>query len=309
MRLTWLLLVTGCATESWFELGVEDGPTAVGARLYAGASSGSCRAGERGAHCSFDTVTTKSVMVEPPGIFEHVTDSNVSVDLLAIGDGTAVLTVIADNGDETKTFTRSIRARAVDRVVVTPTLREEPCASPARFGIGMRASLPLAIHGGADQLYGHQFFPVDIAGATLDDARSTDALLVVRLAETPGTVSLTSTLDPSFALAIETFAPAAVESIAIGDLPTNWFPLESARATIDLIVDGQPVCGDALSRTVTIDTPKVCKIQADDGTLETKTSAGMSSVPLRAYQAGECKITVTLAGTALSATKSFIVTM
>ena len=311
MRLTWLLLVTGCATESWFELDVEDGPTAVGASLYAGARSGSCREGERGDSCSFDTVTTKSVTLKPEGIFERVEDSLVAVELRAIAEGTAVLTVVAGNGDETKTFTRSISARAVDRVTVTPTLRTLPCASPALFAIGMRASLPSALHGGDTQLHGHRFVPIDVSGATLDDERSTDELVVVQLADTPGTVSLASALDPTFALAIETFAPAAIERIAIGDAAANWFPLAPNGASIDLIVGGQPVCGDRLSRTVTVANPRVCQIyDADgDGTSTSKTVAGMSSVLLRAYQAGDCTITVALDGTSVTATKTFIVTM
>lgn len=305
------LLVTGCAYESWFELGVEDGPTAVGARLYAGASSGNCREGERAAHCSFDTVTIKSVTLKPEGIFERMTDSNIAVDLRAVGEGTAVLTVVADNGDETKPFTRSIIARAVDRVVVTPTLRELACPTPARFAVGMRTSLPIRIHGGDDQLHGHSFFPVDIVGATLDAARSTDELLEVQLAETPATVTLSSALDPTFALAIETFAPAAVEGITIGDVSGKWFPLAPTRVPIDLMVGGQAVCGDALSRTVTIDTPQICKIYEDDGdgASDAKTAAGMSSVLLRAYQAGSCTITIALDGTALTATRTFTVTM
>lgn len=311
MRLTVLLLVTGCTTESWFELGVEDGPTAVGATLHAGAQSGSCRDGERGDTCDFDTVTTRTVTLKPEGIFERVADSLVAVELRAVAEGTAVLTVVADNGDETKTFTRSISARAVDRVAVTPSLRELPCASPARFAIGMRAALPSTLHGGGLQLHGHGFSPIDIAGATLDDALSTDELVVVQLADMPGTVSLSSALDPGFSLALETFAPAAVESIMIGDVPARWFPLAPSQVPIDLMVGGQPVCGDRLSRTVTVDNPQVCQIyEVDgDGTSSTKTEAGMSSVLLRAYQAGECKITVALDGTAVAATKTFIVTM
>jgi hypothetical protein len=298
-------------TESWFELGVEAGPTAVGASLHAGAHSRSCRDGERATDCTFATVTTKSVTLEPEGIFERVPDSLVAIELRAIAEGTAVLTVVADNGAETRTFTRSIAARAVDRVTVTPSLRGMPCASPARFAIGMRASLPSSIHGGDLQLHGHGLFPIEVTGATVDETRSTDELLVAQLADSPGTVSLLSDLDPSFALAVETFAPAAIESITIGDVSSRWFPLAPTEVPIDLIVGGQPVCGDALSRTATVETPQVCQIyEADgDGTSTSKTAAGMASVLLRAYQAGSCTISVALGGTSVSATKTFIVTM
>lgn len=302
----WLLLVAGCATQSWFELGVEPGPTAVGAHLYMGAQSGNCHEGERAAHCTFDTVVTKSVTLDPSGIFERDLDSNVAVDLIAVGEGTTLLTVVANNGDETKTFTRAITATAADHVAIEPMLRDGPCSSPARFATGTRVSLPTALYRGATQLHGHQYVPFALTGGTLDTERSTDVLLEAQL--TDPMVEITSPIDPNFAFTAETFAPAAVEAIAIGDV-RSWFPLSVTQVPVDLLVGGQATCADSLSRTVTVSTPQICQIYEDSGTSTTYTEAGMTAVPLRAYNPGACTITVTLDGTALTATQTFIITM
>ncbi len=309
MRLAWFLVLAGCATESWYELGVDPAPTAVGARVFAGVSSGNCREGERAAHCSFDTVTIKTVTLATEGVFERQLDSNVAIDLVALTEGMTRMTVVADNGDEEKTFITTLTALAADRVTVTPTLREQPCSLPARYALGFRPTLPTKKFHGDTPLNGRYYNPFDITGgATLDVDRSRDGDLVLQLPDSPSSIALTSPVDPSFALALETFAPSQVEAVVIGDAPTTkWFPLNPLRLPIDLIVGGAPVCGDTLPRTAR--TTGVCKIYEEDGdgTSEVKTVAGMSTLLLRAYESGTCTVEVTLEGTTLTATKTLTV--
>ena len=309
MRLAWLLGIAGCASETWFELGVDPGPTAVGARLFAGASSGNCREGERASHCSFDTVTTKSVVFDDPSLFARDTASRVAIDLLAVAEGTTRMTVVADNGDEEKTFYRSLTALPANRAVVTPTLRGEPCASPARYAVGHRPVLTPELYAGDTRLGGRYYHPFELTGgATIDEQRSVEADLFLVMPSTPGAVTMTSPIDPSFSLALEAFAPADVEAIVLGEVPAgSWFPLSTTRLPVDVLVDGTPICGDALARTAR--TTGVCKIYEEDGdgASDTKTVAGMTDVLLRAYSAGECTVEVTLDGTTLSATKTLTV--
>jgi hypothetical protein len=309
MRLGWIVVFAGCATESWYELGTDPGPTAVGARVFAGVSSGNCHAGERASHCSFDTVTIDEVTLGTAGIFERSADTNVAIDLLAVAEGTTRMTVVADNGDETKEFVTTLSALAADRVTVTPTLRDQPCVLPARYAIGFRPTLPTAKFHGDTPLHGRYYNPFDITGgATLDVDRSRDGDLVMQLSDTPATLTLTSPVDASFSLTLETFAPSQVEAVVIGDVPsTDWFPLSVTRLPIDIVVGGAPVCGDSLSRTAR--TSGVCKIYEEDGdgASDTKTIAGMSTLLLRAYQSGTCTVEVSLDGTALTATKTLTV--
>ena len=309
MRLAWFLVLAGCTTESWYELGVDAAPTAVGARVFAGVSSGNCRSGERAAHCSFDTVTIEKVTLATEGVFERQLDSNAAIDLLALTEGMTRMTIVADNGDETKTFITTLIALATDRVTVTPTLRDMPCSLPARYAIGYRPTLPTAKFHGDTKLNGRYYNPFDITGgATLDSERSRDGDIVLQLSDAPGPITLTSPVDTSFALALETFAPSQVEAVVIGDAPTTqWFPLNPMRIPIDLMVGGAPVCGDSLPRTAR--TTGVCKIYEEDGdgTSDTKTVAGMSTLLLRAYESGTCTVEVTLDGTTLTATKTLTV--
>jgi hypothetical protein len=308
MRTWWLLVVAGCATESWYELGADPNPTAVGATFFAGVSSGNCREGDRAAHCSFDTVTIESLTLSTPGVFDVDPASPVAIALIAVGEGSTQMTIEADNGDETKTFVRVLTTLAADRVTVTPTRRDEPCSLPARFGVGLRPTLPVEKYRGDTLLHGRYYNPFELTGGgTIDRDRSRDGDLVLALPDVPASFTMTSPVDPSFSLALETFAPAQAESIVLGDTPAQWFPLTPARVSVDLIVGGQPACGDSLPRTVT--TEGVCVINEEDGTgtVTTQTVAGLDEVLLRAYQAGTCTVRVDLDGTSVTAMKSFTV--
>jgi hypothetical protein len=280
----WLLIVgmAACAPAEPPALVMTANPIALGAT----------------AHGRLDGLS--AVTVEPAGIVS-VAETDGGFDLVALAEGTTRLTATRDDGEEAA---RVVVVATIDDVIVTPALHGVACTAPALFATGMRASIPVELRGDGQILHGDIVPPVDVTGATIDADTSADGTLELRMPDVTGPVSLTAAGGSIGEL--RAFAPSEVTALEVTAGATTVHPLMTVDLAIDLQVDGRAACGDALSRTVTIETPQTCEL-ADSST--SVTSAGLADVGVRGVRAGQCRIRVELGGTALVATQSLTVTM
>jgi hypothetical protein len=241
--------------------------------------------------------------IAPEDVFSLATTGD-RLELVAQIAGTANLTVT--NSDDF-TITRIVEAVAIDQVIATPTRNGVPCELPALFTLGARASIPVEVHGGGRRLNGEVVPPIIASGdAILVPEESADGTLAVRLPGTATTVQLTSSVDTSFAVTLETIEPAAVDALTLGEPDGHLIPVTLVDVPIDLAAGGRALCGDTLSRTVVVNTPTTCKL-ADGSTR--KTTTGIDTVSIRGLHSGDCTIRVSLDGTPLTVTKTLTVSM
>jgi len=279
-----VLVVVGCA-EAPPALEFTSNPIAVGAIAR----------GELG-----DLATAA---IAPEDVFSLATTGD-RLELVAQVAGTANLTVT--NSDDF-TITRIVEAVAIDQVIATPTRNGVPCELPALFTLGARASIPVEVHGGGRRLNGEVVPPIIASGdAILVPEESADGTLAVRLPGTATTVQLTSAVDASFAVTLETIQPTAVDALTLGEPDGHLIPVTLVDVPIDLAAGGRALCGDTLSRTVVVDTPTTCKLS--DGSSR-KTTTGIDTVSIRGLHSGDCTIRVSLDGTPLTVTKTLTVSM
>lgn len=305
LTLSSIAMGAACVPESFFEMAITPSPIAVGARARVQFSAGSCRQGERGSWCDFDEVTIERVQFDPPGVFEEGPEG-----ITAIAEGGTSLTVVAQAGGDSKTFAQYVSALPITRALAIPTRRGEPCELPALYAVGVDATVPFELWHDDRVLHGVGLVPFTVTGATLDVERTLDRDLVIRLPATPGAVAtLSSPLDATAHTELETISPAAIDGITLGGTATTNV-LGVAKLTIDVTSGGHQVCGDTISRTVTVTTPDTCRVTDDpqDGATLAYTKAGLTELVVRGYAAGACTLEVTLAGTDVRATRTITIT-
>jgi hypothetical protein len=297
---------TGCTGASLFDMTVTYEPVAIGAVALGQLQSRTCTE----ADCDFATVKIRSMDVTPPGIFDvpqRFTRAD-NFQLLALTEGTATLTVTGDDGEDTRTFTRDLTAVAANRVTGVLSHEGFACATPVRYGPGLTIEMPFDVWRDDAKLYSYGLVPFVAAGAEIDLDLSQSGNLTLRLPATTATVSITSTLDPSFAVSLEVIAPTAIDGITLSGPDEPLQILDAAALTVEVTAGGAVVCADNISRTATTQTPDVCKIRGPN--LENEwTSPGMHTITVAGIHSGTCTITVTNAITGPSATTSFEVTM
>ena len=171
-KLGWLLpalLLGACSVDRQFDGAPPKGPLAVGATAIGGAASESCRHGERGSWCDSNPVEILALSSTPAGIFEltHPRPGG-AVDVRALAEGTALLSITASDGLETRTFTGELRALSINSVLVTPVnKRAEPCSEPLLFATDTSLDLPFELRHDSIVLLGSGVYPFEAAGFTL----------------------------------------------------------------------------------------------------------------------------------------------
>jgi hypothetical protein len=168
----------------------------------------------------------------------------------------------------------------------------------------MRASMAAEVRGSGELLHGDVLPPVEVTGAIIDADTSADGTIELRMPDAAGSVTLSA--YGVIVAELRAFTPPEVTALDVTADAPSLTPLATVNLAIDPTVEGRAVCGDTLSRTVTIETPTICEL-ADGST--SVTSAGLADVRIRGLLAGVCNVRVDLAGTALTATKALTVTM
>jgi hypothetical protein len=301
-----LVAATGCTRNALFDMSVTYEPVAIGALALGQLQSRTCSETD----CDFATVKILSMEITPPGIFappERFTRDD-NFQLLALAEGTATITITGDDGADTRTFSRDLTAVAANRVTGALAYNAAPCPTPVLYGPGLTVQMPFEIWRDDTTLHSYGLVPFTATGAEIDVELSQSGTLALKLPSTATTVSVISTLDPSFANSLDVISPTAIDGITLSDPDEPLMILDVASLSVEVTAAGAVVCGDAISRTARSLTPAVCKIKGPTPMAEW-TSAGMHEVVVTGVSAGTCTITVTNAITGPTATTSFDVTM
>jgi hypothetical protein len=298
-------VATGCAPPT-VDLDVTPSPIAVGARAIAAVTSGSCS--DDG--CSRGEVDITSLSLEPPGVFELVSEpSGGDVVFAAVAEGITTLTLVARTDHETKTFTHTLGALPIDSITITPRDGETPCELPALYSTGMSAELPIELRSAGTQLHGEGFTAIAADRGTVNAERSTANTLAIELPPTPGAVTLTSSSDASLAFAVEAFEPLSIDGVQLRATDPRIGPIVATDVLIDVLVGSRRVCGDGLTRTVFSETPTICRLADDDGSVTSVSGVGLRSVRVVGVKPGVCTLRLTLGTAGRTATTSLEVTM
>jgi hypothetical protein len=299
-----LVLLGGCTEEKFYSSGLPT-PMAVGASAAGAIYSESCTKIDKHVDCEMPAVTS-SYELKPAGVFSlSSTDTRYTVTAIAEGDVT--LTIHADNGTS-ETFLHPLTALAIDNVAVkTLDASAAPCTLPPRYQVGTTVELEYVLQHGITPLYG-AVFPFTASAGTVAQSDEYDRVLDLTMPATTDTVTLTSSADPAFSLAVRGFTPAEVTAIELGELEYPLTVALSSGAPMFLSLgDGTRVCANQLSRTTTSITPDVCRVFQNTPAGMISLTSTVDFVQVLALKPGTCTLSVALDGTAIASTHEFIV--
>jgi hypothetical protein len=297
----------GCtARSSLFDMTVTTEPVAVGASATGQLQSRTCSETD----CDFATVKILSMDVTPPGVFDTPSAGTTpgTFAIPALAEGTATFTVTGNDGDDTRTFTRDLGAVAANRVTGAFAYERTTCPTPVVFGPGLQVQMPFEVWRDDTKLFSFGFTPFVVEGAPIREDLSVTNNLTLMLPGQPATVTVSSTIDPSFQTSVEVIDATAIDGIALSGPDEPLQILDVAALTVEVSAAGRVVCNDNISRTATTLTPTVCKIKGPTPRDEW-VSAGMHEIQVTGVGAGTCTITVTNAITGPTAMTSFQVAM
>jgi hypothetical protein len=251
-----------------------------------------------------------SMDISPPGVFDPPQRGTTSgsFQFPAVEEGSATFTISGNDGEDTRMFTRELTAVAANRVTGALAYDGIACPTPVLYGPGLHVQMPFEIWHDDAKLYSDGLVPFAASGAEIDLAVSQSGTLTLDLPSTAATVTVTSTLDPTFSASLEVIAPTAIDGITLSGPDEPLSILDAAAMTVTVTAGGAIVCGDNISRTATTLTPDVCKIKGPTPRDEW-IAAGMHAIEVTGIKSGTCTITVTNAITGPTATTSFDVTM
>ncbi len=307
MRTWWILLCAmGCDSTSVFEFNRTHLPIAVGATFSGTLSSRTCS----GADCDLHPVEILDMSVEPPGVFDTPFrgDRDGVVSTVALTEGTATLTIIATDGEQTPTFTAELTALAPNRV--TGEMADSPtviCPLPALYAPSVAPQMPFTIWRDDIELFDTDLVPFASDGLPINDSMRHIGTLYFESATEPGTTHVTSTVDPAFAVEFAVISPDAIDTMTLSGPDEPLQILDEGKLHLAVLAGGQPVCADSISRVARTETPSICKLAPPNPRVEWATP-GMREISVAALAAGTCTIEVTQSGL-VPAQISFDVTM
>jgi len=220
-------------------------------------------------------------------------DQNITIS--AVGEGTALLEVEGTTvGGETLTDSVNMLGAVPEVLIVRHTCTDAPTAAYLTSG---RAWVPFDLERANGQpVIGYGYYPVEpLTGATVNTSDGTQTHMAIDIADQPGSLTLTSTIDET-TLDLEIVAEAqidgvvepiavVIEDIDVGD--TNPFYVLPS-------VGGVPVCQANATKTVESATPDICTIReraAPEGTSDADFEYGWFDVTGESQ--GTCEYVVT----------------
>lgn len=274
----------------------EMSPLAVGSTTRIGVVTRGCLFGGPEATCYVHPENVLEHRIEPAGAFEVIrreTEYDVDFVITAVAEGVARFYVDVNHDGEMLELGYNIRASTIDAVSL-----QTPCASPAVMQAGIATTFAYEMRNGLDRLNG-RIMLFTIVGAELTPPDE-DGVEWLRLPVTPGTVTITSPYDADFTHVIDVVDRDLVDGLAITDAmsPISVGSLLHSRA--DLLVGTRAICGGSMPITTTISTPDRCALDPGYG-------RSSDTIRINAIAAGDCTVHVTLDGTSISATKTFVV--
>jgi hypothetical protein len=236
---------------------------------------------------------------DPPFTLER---SEVNPDVFtvtALREGDAELTFVFDLEGEREEVTRRIEAVTIDRVEAAIGCEEGTVVAG-----GTTQPVLLRAWAGERELqsFGYGYVPYDVEGGELAVEDGDPHSGTITVPDTPGTVRLTSTADPSFDRSYRIVGAddwdglEVVSDVEVGsDVPIEGNARLSAMASIS----GETLCSDDALKTMTSTTPDVCHLADDSVTV------GMGSALVTFDAPGTCSVDVALDGTDLGETVSW----
>ncbi len=217
------------------------------------------------------------------------TQQQTSIELRALRAGKTTFRARGDNGKKLGTIKEEIEAAMPTRVSFTGVAN---CGSPYLIGAGAAFTVNAKRFRGQTELAGTGgFFPIDSDIAT-NNADTNE----FRAGSSAGLGFIRSKIDDA-KLRIEVFEASQATSMKLASSGNAKVGSDASIAST-LEVAGQRVCADEFARDVVIATPDVC---------ETKGATTGTSIAISAKKAGTCELSVTLTGTSVSATTTFLV--
>ncbi len=294
----------GCSVPV-LELDATTSPIAVGAHAYVAARSRTCD----DVGCTFEAAEIASLSLDPPGVFELASEPrHGEVSFKAIAWDVTALEIVASVDGETKTLKHTLAALPIDKITMAPRRGDSSCAE-ALYSTSMVAMLPIQLRSAGTLLHGEGFAAIHADNGTVDTALSDASMLVLEMPALPGMVTLTSTADPDFGFVVEAVAPEAISSVTLQAADSHLTPLTSTEVSVDVFAGARLMCGDGLTHVLTSETPMICRIVDDEGTVTSVSGIGLSSARVVGVRSGICTLRVTIGTTSLTATASLDVTM
>lgn len=230
MRYAWIVLVlAACTEQEKGQIGIDNGitlgsapvdPLAVGASAALTFSDQCIPDGDT--FCHYDSVrSVGSTTVNGP--FEVVSTSPTNIIVKATGEGTGRLhTTITQSDGEVKTFDRDLRALAANRAemycfgfqgATTPQVVLAGAGLSDRSGGGISV-LFANLFSGSQVLFSDSIFPFTGPGLAISGT-------TVKAPTTPGLVTLTTPLDPTFSFSIDVVDLAQIDNLELVKVPQS----------------------------------------------------------------------------------------
>lgn len=211
-------------------------------------------------------------------------------------EGESIFRAQVTAGGETLEVTSTLRAWKADRVTFAPRCGSAPAGTTVLAGYvpaGGTAEFEHQLFHGSTLLAGYGYYGVDHPRLTLSDGSR--GSVWARVGAERGPFTVTSEVDPSFALRltawdVNDFDPPILERVTNELLFAGQTTVVRPRTTL---LGGQTPCVWGFVRTVTVETPAVCRFK-DLPDTSSRTNQGNTPVTLEAVAPGNCRVTVTV---------------
>ena len=250
-----------------------------------------------------------SVTAEPleGTAFELETTPNPNAfKLHARSEGESIFRAQVNAGGERIEVKSTFRALKANRVTFVPVCQSAPAGTtvlPGHVPAGGTAAFSHQLFNGTTALSGYGgAHAVSHPRLTLKDG---SRVVMATVSAERGPFTVTSPIDPAFSLALTAydatdFDPPVVERVTTDTIFVDQTALVRTRATIG----GQVPCEQPFTRTVTIETPTVCRINDRTDTFSVP-SSGNGDLLIKALATGTCRVAMTSAGSPARASVEF----
>lgn len=240
-------------------------------------------------------VTVESVRLEGDAFSLQSATNAAVTTLLADHAGTSTLTIEGQAGGQHFSVSHTFEARVADHIEVVSLL----CPKGSLVGRGATFPVKATLFDGTQALAGYGYLPLVEEGLT----RVTSEPLQYRVDSQTDVARVRSSLDGSLVLDLTVIDATKFDHLEVVTKLPEQGPYPTQLQTVYLSATSQQRawCAGTMTATVSIDTPSVC-----NGLTDAPFPAS-SDFLVRPLAGGQCRGTVTLDGTALSATFDFTV--
>lgn len=248
--------------------------------------------------CRETQYAVSGAAVEGSAFELEATANDKAYHLHARGEGTSTFRAQVAVGGQSHEVTSTFRAWRADRLVFAPRCTQAPAGVerlPGHVPTGGWAEFTHELHRGATKLSGYGYWGVSHPRLTLSQQ---GAFLTARFTEERGPFTVTSEVDPGFALPLTAYAPADFDALSLARASQEpVFVGAETQVVPSATLGGKVPCVDRALRELTLDTPAVCRVKG-----RTEASVRFTAdypVTIEAVSAGPCRLTLSLVDGAL----------